>query len=260
MLSVPNADTASSAATRRSLYLLYHEVRPQRSDYTYAVDASEFSRHLKLFRHLRDASSGDLLQPEITFDDGHLSNFGLALPALAEHNLFATFFITAGWTENRPGYMNWTQLRALKAAGHRIGAHGLTHALLTHCNDQELQQELAEARLRLEDGLGDRVDSMSLPGGRYNARVIAACRAAGYTQVFTSRPQSEPIPAGSVVGRLNIRSTNSAEWVARVLDPSTGLLAQLERGDRMKSGLKSLLGDRLYAALWGFANKSEASA
>jgi peptidoglycan/xylan/chitin deacetylase (PgdA/CDA1 family) len=61
----------------------------------------------------------------------------------------ARFFITAGWTGKKPGYMGWEELRSLHEAGHSIGAHGWTHALLTHCSEKDLQTELSSARFVL---------------------------------------------------------------------------------------------------------------
>ena len=110
--------------------------------------------------------------PEVTFDDGHISNFEFALPILQSRAIRAWFFITVGWTGRRPGYMGWNELRKLHQAGHVIGAHGWTHTLLTHCSARRLHSELVDARLTLEDKLGASVTSMSLPGGRYNRHVL----------------------------------------------------------------------------------------
>jgi peptidoglycan/xylan/chitin deacetylase (PgdA/CDA1 family) len=240
----------------RRLYLLYHELRAGGSEYSYVIDTSLFERHVDLFLKLR-AADGPGLWPEVTFDDGHISNFELAAPILQARGLRAHFFITVGWTGARAGYMGWAELRALQAAGHTIGAHGWSHTLLTHCGEAALQKELGGARRALEDGLGAAVTTMSLPGGRYNGRVLTACAAAGYAQVYTSAPKAEALPLGATVGRLNIRGDAQVEWMERLLDPESGVLAGLERKDRMKAAAKRLLGDRLYARLWAMANRQE---
>jgi peptidoglycan/xylan/chitin deacetylase (PgdA/CDA1 family) len=240
----------------RRLHLLYHELRSSESRYSYVIDTSLFERHVDLYARLRDAS-GSLLVPEITFDDGHISNYELAAPILESRGLRAMFFITVGWTGNKSGYMNWDELRALHNAGHTIGAHGWTHTLLTHCNDAELDHELREARVTLEDRLGAAVKTMSLPGGRYNRRVLKACEGAGYQHVYTSVPQVERIPLGATVGRLNIRGDMQAEWIARLFAPDGKLLAELGRSSRRKDGLKKLLGDTLYFKLWSLVNRQE---
>jgi hypothetical protein len=49
-------------------------------------------------------------------------------------------------------------------------------------------------------------------------------------------------------------------WLERVLDPASGILEGLERKDKLKSVAKSVLGDTLYARLWGLVNRSEGEA
>ena len=245
------------SASSNRLFFLYHELRNTPSSYSYVMERRQFEAHADLFLRLRAAAGNTNLWPEITFDDGHISNHELALPALAGRNLTATFFLTVGWMGTRAGYMNWSQVKALHAAGQRIGAHGWSHALLTHCTDAALEKELRWARLTLEDRLGTAVTWMSLPGGRFNQRVLSACRAAGYEHVFTSSPHAEPAQLPFLPGRLNLRSGVSPADLEQLLDPASGALRRLKRQDRWKSALKRSLGDRLYARLWAALNRQE---
>jgi hypothetical protein len=162
-----------------------------------------------------------------------------------------------GWAGNKPGYMGWPELRALHETGQSIGAHGWTHTLLTHCSDKDLQTELNTARLILEDKLGTSITSMSLPGGRYNRRVVSACAEAGYTQVYTSVPRAESVPLGSTIGRLNIRGDMQLEWISNLFQPGSRALSSLSRQYQMKAAAKGLLGDRLYERLWARLNRME---
>jgi peptidoglycan/xylan/chitin deacetylase (PgdA/CDA1 family) len=237
------------------LFLLYHEVRSGDSEYSYITDSSMFDRHLDLYVRLRGSKG---VWPELTFDDGHISNLDVAAPLLQSHGLTARFFITVGWTGKKPGYMDWPELRLLHQAGHAIGAHGWTHTLLTHCSDQELQTELTQARLTLEDKLGTPITSMSLPGGRYNGRVLAACEQAGYSEIYTSIPRAESLPLGATVGRLNILGDMQPEWIARLFEPDSKLLDSLGKQYGRKETVKRLLGDKLYAKLWALVNRKEA--
>lgn len=241
----------------RRLFLLYHELRASQSQYSYVTEAGLFERHLDLYVRLRQAEP-PCLRPELTFDDGHASNFEIAAPILASRGLTAQFFITVGWTAQKPGYMGWPQLQSLHRAGHSIGAHGWTHKLLTHCSDRELQTELDHARLTLENRLGTAITTMSLPGGRSNRRVLTACRKAGYTQVYTSIPKAEPSPLGATVGRLNILGNMQPQWIEKLFQPDSAVLLHLERQYRVKDTAKTLLGDRLYTKLWAFVNRAEA--
>ena len=240
----------------RKLYLLYHELRSSSSKYSYAIEACEFEKHLDFFVQAREATAFEL-RPEITFDDGHISNFEHALPILQSRGIKAHFFITAGWTGNRVGYMDWPELRALQRSGQLIGAHGWTHTLLTHCGAKDLQKELNGARLVLEDKLGTSITTMSLPGGRYNRRVIAACQESGYTEIYTSIPRAETMPLSSMIGRLNIRGSMNLDYIAKVLRPDSNVLSSLERQYQIKVTAQALLGDRLYEKVWALLNKKE---
>ena len=240
----------------RRLFLLYHELRADESRYSYAIETGMFERHVELFAQMREAERCGL-RPELTFDDGHRSNVEIAAPILQARGLTARFFITAGWTGTKTDYMGWAEVRSLHEAGFTIGAHGWSHKLLTHCGDRELQTELSRSRLTLEDKLGSAVVTMSLPGGRSNRRVLAACAATGYVQVYTSEPRAEPLPLGATVGRLNILGSMQPEWIARLFEPDGRALHRLGRQYRMKEAAKKLLGDRLYARLWAMVNRRE---
>ena len=248
-------------AAMKSLHFLYHELRPEKSRYSYVTPCEEFEEHCALFARLLGSQPEGTLRPEITFDDGNRSDVEYALPALERHGLTATFFITAGWTGKRAGFLDWTQVRALHLAGHRIGAHGMNHKLLTACSQVELQEELQGAKKLLEDGIGAEVPLMSLPGGRANRRVLRACQHAGYRQVFTSAPRAEAMEhSPRSVGRVNLLSGTSLEWMDMVLRPETGALARLQRAHGLKTAAKLVLGDRLYAWMWALANRQETAA
>ncbi len=240
----------------QKLHFLYHELRQDRCDYSYVLETNKFDKHLDLFSQLRGLENPGFW-PEVTFDDGHISNFDYALPALMSRGLTARFFITVGWTGKKPGYMGWQDLRSLQESGQQIGAHGWSHTLLTHCAPRDFDVELRKAKLVLEDKLGTSITAMSLPGGRYNRRVLAACRETGYTQVYTSVPRAEREPLGFTVGRLNVRRDVSLAWIRSVLQPGSRELSNLERQYRIKAAAKAVVGDRLYEKLWALLNRKE---
>jgi peptidoglycan/xylan/chitin deacetylase (PgdA/CDA1 family) len=239
----------------RRLYLLYHELRPGGSSYSYVVGTEMFESQMDLYVQLRKTESSGLW-PEITFDDGHISNIEFAAPILESRGLVARFFITVGWT-GKAGYMGWPELRSLHESGQAIGAHGWTHTFLTHCSEKELRVELGDARRTLEDKLGSSVTTMSLPGGRYNRRVLAACAEAGYTQIYASIPRAESDGSGPLIGRLNIRGDMRLAWIESLFEPGSTVLSSLGRQYRVKAAAKALLGDRMYAKLWAALNRTE---
>jgi peptidoglycan/xylan/chitin deacetylase (PgdA/CDA1 family) len=230
------------------LHLLYHELRTYQDKYAYAIEDSTFKRHVDMVAE--SLKHGSHVFVEFTFDDGHGSAYELALPILSARGLNARFFITVGWIGRKSGYMTWREVRALSDAGHMIGAHGWSHLLLTRCSPRELDAELRQSKSLLEDKLGVPVTTMSLPGGRFNEEVLSACREAGYSKVYTSVPRIAMSDSEFTVGRVNINSGMTLDWIARLVQPGSRELSKLHREYSMKTVAKSILGDSLYDKLW----------
>src|SRR3954452_10562098 len=120
----------------------------------------------------------------VSFDDGYLSQYRYARPVLRK----------LGW----PGVLNLElrnlgaggisehEVRVLLADGSQLDSHTLTHPDLTTVPDAQLRRELAGSRHELRRRFGARVaEFFCYPSGRYDARVIAAVRAAGYRGATT---------------------------------------------------------------------------
>lgn len=85
--------------------------------------------------------------------------------------------------------MTWDELREIDAAGIEIGAHSVTHPVLSRIEDlDELNHEIAGSKQAIEREIGRPVISMAYPVGgptAYNAMVIDQVRKAGYRFAFT---------------------------------------------------------------------------
>lgn len=233
----------------RCLYLLYHELRSGHSKHSYSVGTSTFAVHANVIAEILGNEQLEI-SPAVTFDDGYASDWEHALPILSARGLRAHFFITVGWTGKIPGYMGWPQVQCLNDAGHVVGTHGWSHALLTHCSAKELDRELNASRKLLEDKLGIAITTMSLPGGRYNRRVLTACQEAGYTKVYTSEPRLETTVSAFTIGRVNVSSDRSASWIRALFQPHSRELSKLQSQYRIKKAAREVLGDWAYNKLW----------
>lgn len=79
--------------------------------------------------------------------------------------------------------MGWDQLREMRAAGMEVGSHGITHRMLAKLPREEMREEVAGSRARLEQELGSGIDVLSYPVGgpdAFDAEVVDAARQAGY--------------------------------------------------------------------------------
>lgn len=76
--------------------------------------------------------------------------------------------------------MTWDEIRSLDKTGHEIGAHSVTHELLTGCDPAQLEHEVVFSKKRIEEELSKEVVSFCYPNGNHNDQVVAAVSDAGY--------------------------------------------------------------------------------
>lgn len=123
-----------------------------------------------------------------TFDDGGVSATESVAGLLSEHGWSGHFFVVTGFI-GMPGFVSASGLRALKASGHGIGTHTVSHPhRLQALPYAQIKREWAESRARLQDLLGCDVTSGSVPGGFCNRPVREAAIEAGLTLLMTSEP------------------------------------------------------------------------
>jgi peptidoglycan/xylan/chitin deacetylase (PgdA/CDA1 family) len=236
-------------SVRRNAVLAYHEIMPE-SNYAYCVTAGAFADHLRLFDSLsKNGVPRSSLQ--ITFDDGEQSQLHNALPLLAEYGISATYFVTPGLIGTAAKFLGWDELKTLQNAGYSIQSHGWSHKFLTFCSEDELTHQLRASKQLLEEKLGTIVEEISVPGGRWNRRVIEACAAAGYKRVYVSEPWIATGIAGmEVIGRFMVRRTTTIAELQKMVQREPLALWKLRMRSQLKQGIVGLVGDGLYHRLW----------
>jgi peptidoglycan/xylan/chitin deacetylase (PgdA/CDA1 family) len=85
--------------------------------------------------------------------------------------------------------LNWEDARDMIRAGFRIGAHTVTHAVLTAGSSEEAKMEISESKKILENRLQLDVRMFSYPFGQYNAEIIETVKASGYLAAVTTVPK-----------------------------------------------------------------------
>ena len=251
MFSTSSADKGRSAPDLKPLFLIYHELGPGTQPYSYFCGTEQFEKHLQVAAEFRSAANARSRIPNVTFDDGHISQHSYALPLLEQYAMNAIFFVTAGWINSRDEYMQWSHLRELHTRGHQIQSHSWSHPMLTHCSDSELEKELAYSRQLIEDKVGAAVDAISIPHGRWNHRVLRACVAAGYQRIFTSDSwrKEEQRTGARVYGRINVPQSLNAEKL-RMFAQDGGWKRMYDLRAYSKYLLRQLIGDQIYHRLW----------
>jgi peptidoglycan/xylan/chitin deacetylase (PgdA/CDA1 family) len=231
-------------------FFTYHEVLATESKYRYRVSNAAFAGHL--FRISSILKLSPAAMPVVSFDDGHRSNYEQAFPILERFRVKATFFVLAGCIGKSANYMSWTQVREICAAGHHLQSHGWSHRILTQCGASELNHELTDSKHEIEQRLGVEVDSISAPGGRWNARVAEACARAGYRHLYHSNSwaSARSLEGLSLRGRLMVTRKLEPEELERAMRTRGMRRLLLQARYSTKEGIRSALGDRLYHKIW----------
>jgi peptidoglycan/xylan/chitin deacetylase (PgdA/CDA1 family) len=159
---------------------------------------------------------GDRSDLSITFDDSFESDYAIALPLLKAAGMTAKFFVVADRVDKR-GFLSAKQIQTLRLEGMTIGSHGMQHRKWTVLNNRELDEEIVEARDRLEQITGTRIAEAACPFGRYNRRVLQRLREAKYDRVYTS-DGGPADPNSWIQPRNTITREDDLKGVRRIID------------------------------------------
>jgi peptidoglycan/xylan/chitin deacetylase (PgdA/CDA1 family) len=122
---------------------------------------------------------------ELSFDDGNKSDVEIALHALRDRGLRASFFPLAGRLDD-PTSLDPSDLRELRNNGMQIGSHGWRHVPWPKLPEAEARREFIDSRLVLEEASGGVITTAACPLGRYDRRSLQRLKRAGYSVVYTS--------------------------------------------------------------------------
>lgn len=156
----------------------------------------------------------------LSFDDGNRSDVSVALPALLERSLRASFFALAGRLDDAAS-LSSSDLRDLRSAGMAIGSHGWTHVPWRGLSEEEAHRELVDARTALADASGGEIQDAALPLGRYDRQLLGRLGPIGYRTVFTS----DRLPARSsawLQARYSVTAHDTVESISSVIRHRTG--------------------------------------
>lgn len=194
--------------------LMYHKVNPAPSvgGYGLRITPRSFERQIRFLKKkgfhsislidLEEHFNSGMALPKkpvvITFDDGYLDNYTYALPILKKYGMTATVFVVAdtiGGTNDfdyKAGRQplnhmaGWKELKEMSSGGITIGSHTLSHPHLAEVSPDRAREEIYLSKIKLEKGLGKKVEVFCYPYGSYNQRVAEMVKESGYLAAVTT--------------------------------------------------------------------------
>jgi peptidoglycan/xylan/chitin deacetylase (PgdA/CDA1 family) len=132
---------------------------------------------------------GDDREPAIrTVIERYRALPGEQTAAFLDHVADAAGTGRAGKSLARSLWMTWDQIREMRAAGMTIGAHTVTHPILSRLTAERQAEEIAGCRARLAAELGEAPRLFAYPVGKpytFNADTRAALTASGFSHAFS---------------------------------------------------------------------------
>ncbi len=212
----------------KAVTLLYHDVtepgRAASSGFSssdadiYKLEPEVFERHLEaiagtrncpestVFDLVQNGSIRDKIPVFLSFDDGGASARTIA-DMLDGRGWKGHFFITTDFIGS-PAFATAADLRDLRARGHVVGSHSCSHPpRISFLSDNELQLEWQKSVDTLQEILGEKVETGSVPGGFYSTRVVEFASRAGIRALFNSEPvvRVSRIGGCAVIGRFGLQ-------------------------------------------------------
>jgi peptidoglycan/xylan/chitin deacetylase (PgdA/CDA1 family) len=124
----------------------------------------------------------------VSFDNGYHSQYSQALPVLRRLGWVGNENIQLTGLPPSQGGLSQEEVHGLVAAGWELDTQGFSHADLITLDAQALHYQVTVARRVVQQRYGVPVNWFCYPSGHYDATVIAAVRAAGYSGSTTVVP------------------------------------------------------------------------
>lgn len=208
--------------------IMYHRIDENSATSSLSVSPQSFERQMNFLkkhkynvvpvtevaRILREKRSIPPKTIAITFDDGYEDNYRNAYPVLKKLDLPATIFVVTDWI-GKEGYMTWEQLgEVVQKSKITIGSHTVTHPHLPSLSDGEIGGELVSSKNLLEQGLGEKVNMLSYPGGGFDKNVIARAVVHNYQGAVATNPgRSYRNDDPYAIKRIRISKTSDSLFV-----------------------------------------------
>ena len=91
--------------------------------------------------------------------------------------------VHSNWQRELYAFMDWDEVRQLRSFGIDIGAHTVSHPILSSLSSEDVRQELSDCKAKIEQETGTPCYAIAYPNGGeadFNEVVIDECRQQGF--------------------------------------------------------------------------------
>lgn len=181
----------------------------------FRADVEYFKKHYELVDLPDVLENRDSKQLALTFDDGYLDFKENVVPVIDEFDIPATVFVVTDpvFRPNKSAkgtnisdfciHMGRADIEAIIDNERiHIGNHTKSHPQLTQCSDEELLDEIVNAKIELEEEFDIVVDRFCYPHGDFNDTVVSivrdthkyAVKASGANEIISGDTDPAQIP------------------------------------------------------------------
>lgn len=140
------------------------------------ADPADFAAHNVCCRNARIANGDKVLYLTFDVEWKKPENVGLILDALKERNVSATFFLLGEGMEQNADWV-----RRIRAEGHSVGNHTMTHPALNRCTCRRIRRELSQCAGAYRSIAGEELPKiMRPPYGKLSRRAMKCLHRMGY--------------------------------------------------------------------------------
>ncbi len=149
----------------------------------------------------------------MTFDDGNVTFATRAFPILKNYKYpVMLFLITEPLKHETGGSMSLSAVKELlKDPWVSIGSHTRTHPILSELNEDQMRDEIINAKIELEQIFGRPVFYLAYPSGDFNPLIGKITGEAGYRLAFTTSPKKLKTSEIGPFAMLRVKISRSSD-------------------------------------------------
>lgn len=142
----------------------------------------------------------------ITFDDGKVEQYNIAVKEMNKYHFKGVFFIMTV-AIGKPGYMSTTQIKTLANEDHTIGSHTWDHHKISEYGAKDWKLQLVKPKKLLEKITNKPVNYFAYPYGVWNQKTADSLKCNGFKLAFCVYGKGDPKRPLFTIRRMIVPST-----------------------------------------------------